>query len=365
MSQAVGQPIWSLDTPVLLVDLDRLEANIRRMARTIVHEAGVRWRPHTKAMKSPVLARMLLAAGATGITCAKLAEAEVMAAAGLDDILIANQVVGAVKLQRLARLSAKAQVIVAIDCDAHVEAMAAAADQHGATYRLVIELDVGMHRAGLEPGPKVIDLARRVAACPRLKFAGLMTWESHALKLPDADARQRCVAEALGRVNEMAGQLRAAGLPVPIVSCGGTGTYWISPFEPGVTEIQAGGGIFCDVHYRDGLGVKHECAMTVLSTVTSRPTSTRIICDAGRKTMSADAAVPEPIGLGRIASAGFSAEHGTIELVEPGHRPQVGDKIEFIVGYSDTTVVLHDELTATRNGVVQAVWPLVGRGRLT
>jgi D-serine deaminase-like pyridoxal phosphate-dependent protein len=156
---------------------------------------------------------------------------------------------------------------------------------------------------------------------------------------------------------------RDAGLPVEIVSCGGTGTYWLSATQPGVTEIQAGGGVFCDVHYRTHFGVAHPCALTVMTTVTSRPTPSRIICDAGKKTMSSDAAVPEPLGLGAIRSARLSAEHGIVELEAPNETPRVGDRLEWIVGYSDTTVHMHDEIHATRNGRIEAVWPIVGRGR--
>jgi D-serine deaminase-like pyridoxal phosphate-dependent protein len=157
---------------------------------------------------------------------------------------------------------------------------------------------------------------------------------------------------------------RKAGLPVEIVSCGGTGTYWITAPQPGITEIQAGGGVFCDVHYAKDFAVEHPYALTVMTTVTSRPTPNRIICDAGKKTMSSDASMPEPLGLGQVRAARLSAEHGIIELNDPSETPRVGDRLEWVVGYSDTTVHLHEEMYATRKGRIDAVWPILGRGKI-
>jgi D-serine deaminase-like pyridoxal phosphate-dependent protein len=172
------------------------------------------------------------------------------------------------------------------------------------------------------------------------------------------------VERSLGQLTASAEACRQAGLPVDIVSCGGTGTYTIASSQPGVTEVQAGGGIFGDVYYREAMLVEHECALTVLATVTSRPTATRIVCDTGKKTMSTDAAQPRPLLNLPIQSMAFSAEHARLELSEPSVAPRLGDKFEFVVGYTDTTTMLHDELYATRNGNVEIVWPILGRGKL-
>ncbi len=362
--QDIGRHVGDLDTPVLIADLDVMESNIERMAGVIVRDAGVRWRPHTKAMKSPAIARKLLDAGATGITCAKLGEAEVMAAAGIDDILIANQIVGAKKIARLVALRPLADVIVAVDAVANVEMLGRAASDAGVELRVVIEVDVGMGRAGVPPGDPTVALARVITATPGVRFAGLFTWESHALGVTDPDEKRRAVEEALARVADTVGQCRDAGMDVDIVSCGGTGTYWLSAHCSGVTEIQAGGGVWGDLVYGERLGVDHEYALTVLATVTSRPTPTRIICDAGRKTMSMDAAVPRPRGIPGVSAVRLSAEHGIITLGAPSDTPHVGDTFEFVVGYSDTTVFLHDAIAAAREGVVEAVWSLPGRGKL-
>jgi len=352
----------ALDTPALLVDLDALDANIARMAGCF-RQHGVNWRPHTKGIKVPQIAQRLIDAGAIGITCAKLGEAEVMAAHGIKDILIANQIVGAQKIARLVALRPRCDVIVAVDSEDNVAMLAEAARGAGVVLRVVIEVNIGMNRAGVEPGAPCVALAKFIAGRPGLKFAGLMGWEGHTAPL-DAANKLAAVAAAVRAIVHSAELCRAAGLPADIVSCGGTGTYWVTATQPGVTEIEAGGGVFCDVHYREHFGVEHPYALTVMTTVTSRPTPTRIICDAGKKTMSSDAAVPMPIGLDRVRSARLSAEHATIELDAPNTALRVGDRLEWVVGYSDTTVHLHDEIYAVRNGRVEAVWPILGRGKL-
>ena len=301
---AAGRPVSELDTPALLVDLPKLERNIATMRRIIVTEAGVNWRPHTKSIKIPELVRKLLDAGARGVTCAKLGEAEVLAAAGIRDILIANQVVGAAKMARLAALRRHADPIVAVDSEAHVTALAEAGRQAGSPVRVVVEVNIAMNRAGVEPGEPVVALAQRVSERGELRLAGLMGWEGGRLaSIADPAEKRRAIETAVGKLTASAGACRAAGLPVDIVSCGGTGTYWISAAVPGVTEVQAGGGIFGDVHYRQDYGVEHEQALTILTTVASRPTPTRIVCDAGWKSMAVHPTLPAPLRVGEVRRA--------------------------------------------------------------
>ncbi|HEY1292308.1 MAG TPA: DSD1 family PLP-dependent enzyme [Chloroflexota bacterium] len=358
----IGCSKSDIDTPALVLDLGVMERNIDRMAATF-REAGVGWRPHTKAIKTPAIAHELLRAGAFGVTCAKVGEAEVMAAAGVRDILIANQIVGESKIARLVNLLPYADVVVAVDSRENVEALNRAACEVGRRLRVVIEVDVGMHRAGVLPSD-VVDFARFVASQPGLRFAGVMGWEGQTVAIADGAEKQRAVVDAVRSLTDCAGACNSAGLSCEIVSCGGTGTYQITSRLPGVTEIQAGGGIFTDMHYRDHMHVDHEFALTVLATVTSRPTPTRIICDAGKKTMSSDAAVPRPLVEGDVESVGLSAEHARITLAAPSETPRVGDKIDFVVGYSDTTTVLHDEIYGIRDGRLEVVWPILGRGKL-
>ena len=360
----IGRPIAELETPVLLVDLDAFERNVARMRQVIIGEAGVGWRPHTKGIKTPAIAHKLLQAGALGVTCAKLDEAEVMAAAGVRDILIANEVVGSSKVARLVRLVHHADVAVAVDGEEQVEALDRAARDAGSRLRVVVEVNVAMNRAGVEPCDPAVALARRVAGCSGLRFAGLMGWEGGGVAgLRDPVEKRRAIETAVGRLTDSADRCRAAGLSVDIVSCGGTGTYWISAKLPGVTEIQAGGGVFGDAHYRTNYGVDHECALTILTTVISRPTPTRIVCDAGWKSMARVPMLPEPLGVGEVKSLGLSAEHATLELVRPDPAPRVGDRLEFVAGYSDATVFLHDDLHGVRGGRLEVIWSILGRGK--
>lgn len=359
----VGATADTLDTPALLVDLDVMEANLGRIVATC-KAGGVAWRPHCKTHKSPDIAKIQIAAGAIGITCAKLSEAEAMAAAGIEDILVANQIAGPIKITRLMALRCRADVIVAVDDASNVAALAEAARMAGLRLRVVIEVDTGTRRAGVLPGEPVLALARIIAVHDALHFCGVMTWEGHTTRIVDPDEKRRAIEEAVGNLVRSAELCRAAGIPVFIVSCGGTGTFEISAMIPGVTEIQAGGGIFGDVRYRTIYHVPLNYGLCVLSTVTSRPTDRRVICDAGKKAMSTDAGTPIPIDLPPVERVGFSAEHGKIELVAPSATPRIGDHIRFVVGYADTTVHLHDEIYALRKGRIEQIWRIPRSARL-
>ena len=361
----VGLRKEELDTPALVVNLDAFDRNVARMAATF-RQAGVGWRPHTKGLKVPALAHRLLAAGAFGVTCAKVGEAEVMAAAGIRDILVANQVIGQQKVRRLAYLCTQADVVVATDSPTGIAQLDRAAAEAGTRPRMVVEVDTGLGRCGVAPGDAAAALARRVADAPHLRFAGVFAWEGHCAAIRDPQQKRAAVAEAIGQLTRSADLCRQAGFPVSIVSCSGTGTYQIAATLPGITEVQAGGGVWGDVHYRDDFGVDHECALTVVTTVVSRPNPSLIVTDGGFKTFGTTHSTPEPIGLpkAQVQKVSFSAEHGRLFLAAPDDTVRVGDRLEFVVGYSDSTVFLHDLIFATRAGVVEAAWEIQGRGKL-
>ena len=355
--------IADLDTPALLVDLDVMHANIARVAKTC-RTAGVAWRPHIKGQKTPEIVRKEIAAGAIGATCAKLGEAEIMAEAGITDLLIANQIVGAPKIARLIALLDHADVKVAVDSATNADALGAAATKAGKTLGVLIEVNTGMNRAGTEPGEASVALARHIEATPGLALRGVMGWEAHTVTIADLAEKAVAVAAAIARLVTTANEIRAAGIACDIVSCGGTGSYPYYAEQPGVTEIQAGGLIFSDELYRTRFGLAFPQALTLLATVTSRPTDTRIILDAGKKAMSSDAAPPRALGLVATKPVALSAEHTTVILDEPNATPAVGDKVQFVVGYSDTTVHLHERIHAIRNGRVEASWAVQARGRI-
>ncbi len=359
----VGRPVAELDTPVLVVDLEALERNIDLMAGAI-RERGVAWRPHVKVHKTPAIAHKQLAAGAIGIACAKLGEAEVMAAAGIREIMVANQIVGPIKARRLAALCAHADVIVAADDIGNVRELAAVARAHGVRPRVVVEVDVGMGRCGVAPGADAVALAQAIASCEGVRFAGVMAWEGQAMGVADNEARPAVIAAAVGALTVTAGACRDAGLPVEIVSCGGTGTYLVTAGLPGVTEVQAGGGIFGDPIYR-GMGVPVEPALTLVTTVVSRPTPTRLVLDAGRKQVDPSLLPPVPRGLDGVASLALHIEHCIIELERPSASPRIGDRVELEVGFGDRAIHLHEQLYGVRGGEIETVWPVAARGRHT
>lgn len=362
ITSLVGLHVDALDTPALLIEGAMLRSNIELMVSALwTHEIG--WRPHSKAHKSPAIAHLQIEAGAHGITCAKASEAEVYVANGIRDILIANQVVGPTKTRRLAHLARQADIAVAVDSVENARDHDDAAAEAGTSPRLVIEFDCGMNRAGVSPGKPGLELAREIAAMKHVRLGGVMTWEGHTLSVSNPREREAAIRSALAPVLETVEAIRAAGIDVPIVSCGGTGTFLTTARIEGVTEVQAGGGIFGDRFYRD-LDVPVKPALSLLVTVTSRPTPERIIFDAGRKSVDPSNVVPEVIGMERVASLAFSAEHGTIHLSSPNSNVKVGDRLRLNIGYSDQVVHLHEHLFLMDGDTIGAVWPTSARGRL-
>ncbi len=362
LTTLIGLPVSELDTPALLIDLDALESNIAQMASDI-RERGASWRPHSKSHKCPAIAHKQVAAGAIGVACAKLGEAEVMAANGIKDILIPNQIVGPIKARRVAGVATQTNICTSVDAISNVEELDAAAIEAGTNPRVVIEVNTGMDRAGVEPRETALELAKRIAGRKGVRFAGLMTWEGHCWKMPLGEERDACIKKAMTDMLETAEMIRDAGIDVDIISVGGTATYLTSSGVPGITEVQAGGGIFGDLEYlQQGANVKP--AMTLMAQVTSRPTSTRIIHDAGRKTIDPTNRAPEPRNIEVEEKKSFSAEHGTLFLKEPSDSPKVGDRLEFSIGYSDQCNHLHENFYGIRNGVVESIWPILGRGKI-
>ena len=360
---AIGLTLEELDTPALLLDLEAMAGNIATMAGRL-RARGVAWRPHAKAFKCPAIAHQLRKAGAIGVTVAKVSEAEVMAAAGIDDILIAHLVVGASKAERLAALQHHADVKVTVDHADHLAPLSAAATRHGVTIGVLVDIDLGMKRCGVATPAAAVALGRLVSATPGLRFEGLMGYEGHTLMIADPAAKQAAIGEAIGRLLEARGAVEDSGLPCRIISAGGTGSYQYTADIPGLTEIQAGGGIFaCNYYTQVCHVVGHTPALTLLATVVSRPAADRAILDIGRKSVSdyrTPPTLPKHPGCSVI---GLSAEHATVE-VAPGADLKIGDRLSVIPGYSDFTFVLHNRVLGHRGGRVETTWDLLGRGML-
>ena len=361
----IGLTKEALDTPVLWVDLDLLENNIDHLSEHF-RSAGVAWRPHIKGIKIPAIAHKMMAAGAIGVTCAKLGEAEVMAQAGVGDILIANQVVGPKKISRLVNLRRQADVKVAVDHPTNVAELGRMAATKGVELGVLVELNTGMNRSGVEPGQATVDLSHLVHQTAGLRYLGLMAWEGHTVSISDPETKQREIERSVGLLTASVEQCRAADLPVEIVSGGGSGSYKITPFlESALTEVQAGGVIFNDVTYRKW-GVETTPALFVRSMVTSRPTPERIIFDVGFKGLPAwSNRSPQPVGLEGVKMVKMSAEHGIVTLEAPNSTIEPGQAFDFMPGYTDMTLFLHDQLYGLRNGIVETMWPIQARGKLS
>jgi D-serine deaminase-like pyridoxal phosphate-dependent protein len=358
----IGMHALDIDTPALCLDIEVTEANVARMAE-FAHQAGVYLRPHAKTHKCPMLAHMQLAAGAIGITCAKLSEAEVLVAAGIRDILIANQVIGSAKIARLVNLAAHSEVIVAVDDPENVAELDAAAQAKGVRLRVVIEIDIGMQRCGVTPGQPVLELARQITRSPGLRFEGVMGYEGHVIFTPDPEERKAKTEASLQRMMDSVELLREAGFPVKIVSGGGTGTYFITGRYPGITELQVGSYITMDSQYREVVGIDFAYALTVLATVIRVHGDKRAIVDAGMKTMTRDFGMPlvlEPPGWKMTALA---EEHGFLERLD-GPPLKRGDKVKIVPNHGCTTINLHDHYYVIRRGILEAIWPIAARGKI-
>ncbi len=366
---AIGLRKEELDTPALLLDLAAMEHNLGTMAAYFAHVKPA-LRPHVKLHRAtPQLAHLQLRAGAIGLTCAKLSEAEALAAAGIRDILIANQIVGPVKVRRLVNLAARTHVMVAVDSYDNVAELSAAAQARGVELRVLVEVNVGHNRCGVEPLEPALALSRAVHGAPGLRYMGLMGYDGHCtFGLDEAEraARSKEANALLARTRRL---IEEAGLQVEIVSAGGTFTYRYAAGIEGVTEIQAGTYLLMDTAFKEQEVGDFDCTLTVLATVTSRPSwkgaENLAVVDVGSKGMSTLLGMPEikdPEGATVIR---FSQEHGRVDLAQAARDLRIGDKVELWVRDANGTINLFDRFYAVRNGTVEAVWEIPNLGNRT
>ncbi len=358
---SIGMNVADIDTPALCLNIEVVEANIKRMADTF-RDSPVRLRPHTKTHKSPRLAHMQIAAGAIGVTCAKLSEAEVMVSAGIRDVLIANQIIGQTKIARLVNLAAHSEVMVAVDDADNASDLNAAAEAKDVRLRTLIEVDIGMKRCGATPGRPVLGLAREIVACPNLRFEGVMGYEGHTIFTQDIDERKQKTEDALKLLTDSADLLRHEGIPVHIVSSGGTGTHFITGAYPGITELQVGSYITMDSQYRGLTGIDFDFGLTLQATVISTRDDDHVITDAGMKALTHDFGLPVVIDPPGWQLTGLAEEHGFLERLD-GPQLHRGDKVTIVPNHGCTTINLHDNYYVTRRGVLEAIWPIAGRGK--
>ena len=362
--------VRDLDTPALVVDLDRLERNIGEMADG-VRAAGARLRPHTKTHKTPEVARLQLERGAAGLTVAKLGEAEVLADAGCDDLLVANEIVGAPKLRRLARLAGRIRVRSCVDSLAGARMLSAAAVDAGVRCEVLLDVNTGLDRAGVAPEAAVA-LGAAIGALPGLALVGVFSYAGAAPGAPAADAHRAWAVREAETAAAIARELRARGFPATEVSVAGTASALHAAATPGVTEVRPGTYVFNDMNYsRLGIGAVERCALRIHSRVISRPAPDRAVIDAGSKVLTAEkrALGGEDPGFGFIEAlpgtriAALWEEHGVLRLDDDGRQLAVGDVIAIIPNHVCPTINLADSWYGVRAGTVEREYAIAARGK--
>ena len=362
-----GMAIDEVDTPALLLDLDAFESNLDRLDASLA-EFKIRVRPHSKSHKCPEIALRQMAHGAVGVCCQKVTEAEAMVAGGIPNVLISNQVVGPRKIKRLVSLAKRARVSVLVDDAGNVAALDAAAVDADATLDVLIEIDVGAHRCGVQPGEPSLALAKSVSAASKLRFKGIHAYQGAAQHVRSPEDRRALITRAAQLVDETIQLLHNNGIDCEIVTGAGTGTYPLEAASGIYNELQPGSYIFMDADYGRNLGAdgkpihEFEHSLFVLTTVMSRTLPERAVVDAGLKALSVDSGLPLITTTG-AEYLGASDEHGVLRVDDPT-RFKLGDKIRLIPGHCDPTVNLYDWIVGIRGKKVECVWPIVARGAL-
>lgn len=363
----VGDPLDSVETPALLLDLDAVEHNLA-LVHGLAARHGVRVRPHAKAHKCPELARLQRRAGAHGLCCQKMAEAEVFAEAGFDDLLVTNQIVGAGKAARAAALAERVRLAVCVDHPAQVDGLATAMQGRAHALGVYVEVDIGQGRCGVASEDEVIDLAARIAGhAPRLRFDGLHAFNGAAQHRRARAEREQSVREATAWLAALRQRLAGEGLPCATLTGGGTGTLPWDVRSGVYDEVQPGSYVLMDADYADNepplqadrlhAALHGRCSVISLK-------GRRAVLDGGLKTFATDRGLPRVLAPGWTVS-GLSDEHTVIvKEADDAVALHLGDKLRLLPGHCDPTVNLHDWLVAMRADRVEAVWPVAARGAL-
>mgnify|MGYP000030868128 CR=1 FL=1 len=368
--------VEDIDTPALVLELESFERNLVRMAE-FAAKRKLRLRPHAKMHKTPAVAAAQLRLGAVGICCQKVSEAEAMVDGGVADVLVTNEVVGAGKLARLAALARRARVGVCVDDIDNVADLAAAARSAGVTLDVYVEINVGAGRCGVVPGIAAVELGRAINLQPALRLSGLQAYHGSAQHLRTAALRAAAIDAAAAAADATRTLFISAGLPCPLVTGAGTGTFMLEGSGGVYDELQPGSYAFMDADYaRNECDTPFEHSLFVLTTVMSRggagpgETPTRLVVDAGLKAHSVDSGLPtvhsDATGarLAGLKFQGASDEHGVIAVDAGTVALRLGAKLRLIPGHIDPTVNLHDWIVCLRDNRVEAVWPVAARGAM-
>ena len=365
----IGLPISEIPTPALMIDLELFEKNLARM-RDVCRTRGKLYRPHAKAHKSTTIAKMQLEYGAHGHCAAKLGEAEVLVGAGIQDVLITAPVVGRRKIERLLALNSVAPAIkIVADSAINLQEISFMASAIGTKIKILIDVNVGQDRTGVDGPEEAIRLAQVIHKAPGLELAGIQAYGGTNQHIVGFKKRREMELLSLERAVAARRAVEKAGYAVEILSVGGTGTYDIDTEIPEVTEIQPGSYIFMDAHYSSIGGpdtARFEDfgnCLSVYTTIISHPVEGRAISDGGNKALSTDEGPAVPVGLIGAEYRPGGDEYGILDLKDSNRPLNVGDKLEFTPGHCDTTVNLHNDYYVIRKGIVEAIWRIEARGR--
>lgn len=360
-----------LPTPALILDLDLFEANVEKMAEH-ARASGTSLRPHAKAHKCVQIARRQIEAGALGICVATVAEAEVMVAGGVRGVHITSPIASRHKMQWIVRLAERSpDLMVAVDHAKQVRLYQDVAADEGRTLSVLVDINVGDRRTGVEPGEPALELATTIHRCRNLRLRGLQSYSGHSSHVVGFEARKTCSHEVITKAIATRDLLLRSGMPAEILSVGSTGTYNIDSELDGLTELQVGSYVFMDLDYRRIGGVSGEVyddfghSLTVLSTVVSANHSDRVTLDAGIKAFATDRSFgPQAKDVQGVSYEFGGDEFGILTLDEPGRTIRLGDRLEFIVPHCDPTVNLYDRIYACRNNQVEEIWSIMDRLRI-
>lgn len=347
--------IAQIETPALLLDMDAMESNLRKMSAFFA-EGPTRLRPHYKNHKCVALAKRQIAAGAIGMSCATLGEAEALVNGGVQSILLTSEIAGPSKIERFAHLSREADLMVAVDNEQAIAELSAASARMNVQLSVLVDVDTGLGRCGVAPGEPSLALAQ-LAQAKGLRFRGLTGYEGHCVRMEPGPEKIDATRHAMDELVSTAKLLRAHGLPAEIVSAGGTGTYSISGKFPGITEIQAGSYPLMDTDYRT-VCTDFDLALSMLGTVISKSRDERCILDIGLKAISAERGLPVLKNLEGARLRKLNAEHAIVDILNPSLPIQVGDQVEIWAHYSDATVNLHRRMFGVRGGRVEETFLL-------
>jgi D-serine deaminase-like pyridoxal phosphate-dependent protein len=354
----IGRHKTEVDTPALLLDMGAVERNIAKMA-AFFSTQPCKLRPHMKTHKLPMIAHRQIEAGAIGITCAKLGEAEIFLEAGIKSVLIANEIVGIVKIQRLVHLSSYGDLIVCVDHFENARDISEVAGGVGRKINVVVEVNVGLNRCGVMPGKPALELVQKISALRHLTVRGVMGYEG-GLFINDLEEKRRKCTECNRKLVETKELIERNGFPVEVVTAGGSNTFNLSGIYPGITDIQVGSYVTMDSHNKS-YSLDFEQALTVLTTIISRPEKGRAVTDAGMKSLSTDNGLPICRVPG-ITVSQLNEEHGHLRIENHGRDLSTGDKIEIIPSHGCTTIPLYDRYVVTRDDLVESIMKIHARG---